>query len=108
MSVHIPQQSSLSQWGERGVKMKAEHAHIWLHPPFRKCQKFILSSHYFICDGNDSLLDDVFHIISRIEANLSILEPPFAPTLIILLANFYEFISCRGEKRSSWLIAPTY
>lgn len=48
------------------------------------------------CGGGDALLDDVLHVIGWIEADLSILEPPFAPTLIVLLANFYEFISCGG------------
>lgn len=80
--------------GEKKVENKAEpssfqpHCHFTTHP-------FLLPSHLLIC--HDSLLD-VFHIVGRIEACLSILEPAFAPTLIIFFANFGELVPWRKQK----------
>lgn len=81
--------------GEKRLENKAERSRFRTHRHFA-LRHFLLSSHLLIC-GDDYLLD-VFHIISRIEAHLSILEPAFAPTLIIFFANFSELVAWRKKK----------
>ena len=60
-------------------------------------------SHLLIC--HKSLLD-VFHIVSRIEACFSFLEPTSAPTLIIFFADFGELVPWRQQEEGIHIYIP--
>lgn len=62
-----------------------------------------LYSHLLIC--HKSLLD-VFHIVSRIKACFSFLEPTSAPTLIIFFADFGELVPWRQQEEGIHIYIP--
>lgn len=50
---------------------------------------------------------DRLDVVGRIEAHLAAAQPPFAPALLVLLAQLQQFLACRGQQSQRRLIQNT-